>query len=131
MKTRKTSRLSIRLPEKEMEQIRLNARAMGLTVSAFMRYIANDFGILKCDYEPILQHTHEITYTRNLINRLVYTIIITGEYVPADLEFIIDKMNKLSKSEKELVEFMLANKEKKTKEIVREVRKIVREKLSK
>lgn len=131
METKKTSRLAIRLPEEEMEQIRLNARAMDKTVSAYVREISRNICVLKCDYEAILRHTHEITSLRNAINQLVYTIIKTGEYVPADLEFILNKMNEISKSEKEFLSVMLNEKEKKTKAIAREVRKIVREKLSK
>ena len=131
MKTRKTSRLAIRLPEEEMEQIQLNARAMDKTVSAYVREISKNFYILKYDYESILQHSHEITNLRNVINQLVYTIKKTGEYVPADLEFILDKMNEISKSENELLVFLRREKDKKTKQLLREARKIVREKLSK
>lgn len=129
MTSKKTTQLLIRLSEDELDQIQQNASAIDKTVSAYVRYIAKDFCILKYDYESILQHTHEITSLRNAINQLVYTIKKTGEYVPADLEFILDKMNEISKSEKEFVGFMLNDKEKKTKAISREVRKIVREKL--
>jgi hypothetical protein len=131
MKTRKTSRLAIRLPEEEMEQIQLNARAMDKTVSAYVREISRNFCVFKYDYESILQHAHEITYLRNAINQLIYTIRKTGEYVPADLEFILYKMYQISKSEKEFVSFMLDDRDKKTKAISREVRKIVRGELSK
>lgn len=131
METKKTSRLAIRLPEKEMEQIQQNAKAMDRTVSAYIREIAKNFCVLKCDYEAILRHTHEITSLRNAINQVIYTIKKTGEYVPADLEFILNKMNEISKSEKEFLSIMLNEKEKNTKAIAREVRKIVREKLSK
>lgn len=131
MKTRKTSRLAIRLPEKEMEQIQLNARAVNRTVSAFVREIALNFCVLNCDYDSISKHTHEITSLRNAINQLVYTIKKTGEYVPADLEYILNKMNEISKSEKEFLGLMIGEKEKKTKAISREARKIVREKISK
>ena len=131
MKTRKTSRLAIRLPEKEMEQIQMNARAANRTVSAFVREIALNFCVLNCDYDSISKHAHEITSLRNAINQLVYTIKKTGEYVPADLEYILNKMNEISKSEKEFLGLMLGEQEKKTKAISREARKIVREKISK
>lgn len=130
MPSKKKTQLLIRLSEDELEQIQQNAAAMDKTVSAYVRYIAKDFCVLKYDYETILQHTHEITALRNAINQLVYTIKKTGEYVPADLEFILDKMNEISKSEKEFVGNMLNDKDKKTKAITREVRKIVRAKLN-
>lgn len=127
----KEMRLQIRISEKEMDQIQQNANAMNKTVSAYIREISKNFCVLKYDYDAILRHTHEITSLRNAINRLVYTIQKTGEYVPADLEYILDKMNEISKSEKNFIGFMLDDKEKKTKAISREARKIVREKLSK
>lgn len=126
---KQTVQVKCYLTESELDQIQQNAKAMDKTVSAYIREISKNFCVLKYDYESILKHTHEITSLRNAINQLVYTIKKTGEYVPADLEFILDKMNEISKSEKEFVGFMLNDKEKKTKAISREVRKIVREKL--
>lgn len=131
MAKKKNTQLLIRLSEDELEQIQQNATAMNQTVSAYVRYIAKDFCILKYDYDSIFQHTNEITSLRNAINQLVYTIKKTGEYVPADLEYILTKMNEISKSEKEFIGFMLDDEDKKNKAISREVRKIVRAKLKK
>lgn len=129
MTANKNQQLYIRLSEEELEQIQTNAKAAGKTVSAYIRESAIGFCILNCDYKQITDHTHEITSLRNAVNQLVYTIKKTGDYVPADLEYILDKMNEISKSENKFINLMLDEKEKKTKAITREVRKIVREKL--
>lgn len=131
MTTNKTTQLLIRLSESELDQIQKNAKAIDKTVSAYIREIAKDFCILKYDYQSIVEHTHQITSLRNAVNQLVYTIKKTGEYVPADLEYILKKMNEISQSENEFVTLMLDDKENKTKAISQEVRKIVRQQLSK
>ena len=46
-------------------------------------------------------------------------------------EKVFNKMNEISKSEKEFLGLMIGEKEKKTKAISREARKIVHEKISK
>lgn len=129
MPKRKNTQLLIRMSETELENIQDNAKACNKTVSAFVRESATNFCVLNYDYETVMQHTHEITSLRNAINQLVYTIKKTGEYVPADLEYILNKMNEISKSENEFVNNMLDDKEKKSKLIGREVRKIVRQKI--
>ena len=127
--TKKNTQLLIRLSEDELNKIQDNAKAMDKTVSAYVRYIAKDFCILNCNYESIVEHTHEITALRNAINQLVYTIKKTGEYVPADLEYILERMKEISKSENEFLNLMINDRDTKTKVIARETRKIVRRKL--
>ena len=131
MSDTKETQLKLRISEKELEQIQDNAKAMNKTVSAYVREISKNFCILNYDYQAIIDHTHEITSLRNAVNQLVYTIKKTGEYVPADLEFILDKMNEISKSENQFVNIMLDDKEKKTKAISKEARKLIREHLKK
>lgn len=99
MKENKTTQLNIRLTESQMEIIRCNARACDMTVSAFVMEVAQNFIVLNCDYDQISDHSKEISSLRNVINRLVYTVVKTGEYVPADLEYILNKMNEIAKSE--------------------------------
>lgn len=131
MNDKQTVQIKCYVSENELEYIQANAKAMDKTVSAFIRESAKNFCVLQCDYKQITDHTHEITSLRNAVNQLVYTIKKTGDYVPADLEYILTKMNEISKSENEFVNLMLDDKEKKTKAITREARKIVRQKLSK
>ena len=125
----KTTQFLLRLSEKELNQIKDNAKACDKTVSAFIRENALNFCILNCDYQSIINHTREITSLRNAINQLVYTIKKTGEYVPADLEYILKKMNEISKSENQFLNLMLDEKEQKNKIVAREARKIVKAKL--
>ncbi len=111
MKENKTTQLNIRLTESQMDKIRCNARACDMTVSAFVMEVAQNFIVLNCDYDQISGHSKEISSLRNVINRLVYTVVKTREYVPADLEYILNKMNEIAKSEGEFLELMLDEKE--------------------
>ena len=131
MSTKKTHQLLIRVSEKDMEQIQQNARVTDKTVAAFVREVATDFCVLKVDYESIINHTKEISALRNAVNQLVYTIKKTGDYVPADLEYILEKINEISKSENEFLNMMLEDKDAKSKIIRQEVRKIVRNNIKK
>ena len=131
MKEPKSSSMFIRMTEWDRELIERNAKACDKIPSAYVREIATNMCILKYDYDSVLNHNHQITSLRNAINQLVYTIKKTGEYVPADLEFILDKMNEISKSEKELLKQFNIDCKKQRQDLVREVRKIVRYNISK
>ena len=130
MNSNKTVQLKLRVSEKELDQIQSNAQAMDKTVSAYIREVSTNFCVLQCDYQQIIDHKNEITALRNAINQLIYTIIKTGDSVPADLEFILKQMNEITKSENSFVNLMLDEQEKKTKAISKEVKKIVRQKLA-
>ena len=130
MREAKTEQLHIRLTETQMEKIRANARACGKTVSAYVTEVSLYFCVLNYEYEDVIAHNNEITSLRNTINQLVYTIRKTGEYVPADLEYILNKMNEISRSECEFSELMLYEKEQKARVVARTAREIVRKRLA-
>ena len=111
--------------------VRYNARVGIKTVSDYVTEVALNFCVLNYEYEDVIAHNNEITYLRNAINKLMYTIIKTGEYVPADLEFILVKMNEISKSEGKFIVLMLDDTEKKSRVVARTTREIVRKHLAK
>lgn len=114
----------------ELNQIKNNATACDKTVSAYIREVALNMCTIPIDHTIVTEHTEEIASSRNAINRLVYTIKKSGNYVPADLEFILQKVNEMLNSEKTFLNnydsFIVAAK----KELVRTVRKTVKEHLS-
>ena len=130
MENRNTQTL-IRLSEKELLQIQNNAKACGLTVSAYIRETALNMCILPYDTNSITDHTNEISAYRNAINQLVFTIKKTGNYTPVDLEYILDKTSELLKSEKEFLNIYKNSIESEKKLIARTVRNTVKNHLKK
>ena len=122
MTERNDSRLEIRLPEKELEQIRKNAEACDKTVSAYVRETALNMCVITPPAEEITKHTNEISAYRNTINQLIFTIKQTGYYNPLDIEYILDKINLLLESEKELLNTYSKSNESFRKQIARIVR---------
>ena len=100
----KGTQLHIRMSEDELRVIEKNARICDKTVSAYVRQVATEMCVLPLDYECITAHTHEITTYKNAIDLLVFTIVKTGNYVPVDLEYILEKTDQLLKSEKNFLE---------------------------
>ena len=127
---RKTEQLLVRVSYRDLQIIKNNAKAVDKTVPAFLRDLGVNFCVLKWEYQTIINHAHEILATKNAINQLVYSIRKTGEYVPADLEYIILKLDEIAKSEKQFVERMLVDQEQKTKNVARSARRIIRQHLA-
>lgn len=99
----KGAQLLVRLPEEELDQIKRNAKACGKTVSAYVRETALDMCVLRFDYAYVTAHTNEISALRNAITSLIFTIKKRGEYVPVDIEYILERMDEISKLEKEFI----------------------------
>ena len=51
------------------------------------------------DFNAVRNHTKEIGEIRNCINRLIYTIDATNNYLPKEIETIVNLMNEIFKSE--------------------------------
>lgn len=131
MTIKKDSRLDIRLPEEELEQIRKNAEACNKTVSGYIREVALNMCVLSSDNENVIKHTNEISAYRNSVNQLIFTIKKTGNYTPVDLEYILDKTIEILKSEKEFLRTFNKFVESEKKIISRNVKNIVKEQLAK
>ena len=102
-KKNKKTQLLIRLSEHELLQIQKNASACGKTVSAYIRELALNMCLLELDTSCVTKHTSEISSYRNAITQLIFTIKKTGNYTPADLEYIVNNTNEILKSEKEFL----------------------------
>ena len=61
---------------------------------------------------------------------MIYTILKSGEYVPADLEYILERINDIYRSEKLLVQQIPRIKEEKAHQVAIEARRIVRKYMS-
>ncbi len=127
----KNIQLKIRISEDELEQIQNNARACDKTVSAYIRETALNMCVLRPDYKVITDHTAQISAYRNAINQMIYTIKKTEDYVPVDIEYILEKTNLMFKSENEFLNLISESINNNRKTIPKEVRKIVNKKITK
>lgn len=127
----KNIQLKIRISEDELERIQNNARACDKTVSAYIREMALNMCVLIPDYKVITDHTAQISAYRNAINQLIYTIKKTEDYVPVDIEYILEKTNLMFKSENEFLNLISESINNNRKIIPKEVRKIVNKKITK
>ena len=125
----KTEMISLRFRSDELEQVRKNARSLEMTTSAYVRCIARDLLVYRYQHQVVSDHTHQLTATRNAINQLVYSIRKTGEYVPADLEYILDKMDEISVSENKLRSHLMDKQDDYDRAFKQEVRRIIRQRL--
>lgn len=123
---REVNQIKILVTPEEQLQIRENAKAVGKTPSAYIRAVALDLCILKCDtHEIVNEHVHEISSLRNAINQLIYTIEKLGDYYPAELEAIHDLMVDVMKSENRFLAMMEKDIPKKQKAYRKEVKAAV------
>lgn len=127
----RNNQLLIRLSDKELLQIKNNALACERSVSAYVRESALNMCILNVDDSCVTNHINEISASRNAINQLVFTIKSTGNYTPVDLEYILEKINEILKSEKIFLNKYDKAVESNKKLISRNVRNIVNKRLKK
>lgn len=126
MKGNKDIQIKLVVNKKEHEQIKSNAKACGKTVSAYIREIALNMLILDIDTSCITKHTSEISSYRNAITQLIFTIKRTGNYTPADLEYIVKNTSEILKSEKEFLNTYKNSIESEKKLIARTIRQMVK-----
>lgn len=96
--------LAIRLPQKECQQIKMNAQACGQSVSAYVKQNALDMHVIAPDLSIISEHTAEIHEHVMAVMQLIYTIKKTNNYVPADLEYILEKTKTIHNSQKDFLQ---------------------------
>ncbi|MBQ6825426.1 MAG: hypothetical protein IJP34_02050 [Clostridia bacterium] len=111
--------------------IKINAKACNKSMSTYIREIALNSNVINFDYPEIEAHTQEIRAKRENTDRMIYTILRTGEYAPADFEYILKQIKYIYYNEKRLVEKPPMIKEEKSQQFATEARKIVRNYISK
>ena len=89
------------LSAKEFERIKLKADQAHMQIAPYIRSCALDSKIIVKDYHVIMHHTREIAVIRNSINRLIFTIDATNNYLPREIESIVKMLNEIFRSENE------------------------------
>lgn len=119
-------RIKITLPKEEHEQIKRNAEFFGMNVSAYIRKMAADADTISLNFKSVEEHTKYLNIQRRAVMELIYTIIKTGDYTPADLEYILKNSNDVLKSQKKFLMDFSKEAEWKKKVISNKVRNILK-----
>lgn len=101
--SKREKEIRIKLSEEEYETILKYAEKLSMQVAPYVRMVAQKPNIIKIDYSIISAHTKEIAEIRNSINRLVFTIDASNNYLPKEIESIVKLMTELFQSENKLL----------------------------
>ena len=100
---KRTKEIRIMVSDEEYERILRNAKRAGMQSAPYIRVVAQSPTIVNYDYSVIGNHTKEIAEIRNCINRLIFTIEATNNYLPKDIHTIVSLMQEIFKSENRLL----------------------------
>lgn len=96
--------IQIRVTENEYLKISENSKKVNMQVAPYIRLVAQNPIINQIDYKVIAEHTKEIAEIRNSINRLIFSIEASNNYLPREIESIVEMMNKIFESENKLLQ---------------------------
>ena len=102
MRNKRNFQVKCYLSKDELNTIKDNAKAYDLKVSAYIRERALNPNIVNCTYDEIEAHIKELVLHREKINRVSHTIYKTIEYVPSNIDYILEEMKKILRSKKSL-----------------------------
>ena len=100
---KRTKEIRIMVSDEEHERISKNAAKLKMQTAPYIRVVAQSPTIVNYDYSVISNHTKEIAEIRNCINRLIFTIEATNNYLPKDICTIVALMQEIFKSENRLL----------------------------
>lgn len=95
--------IRIMVSREEYEAIDSYAKKKNMKLSPYIRTVAQSPEIVIYDYNKIAEHTKEIAEIRNAINRLIFTIEATNNYLPKEIDSIVKLVNALFQSENMLI----------------------------
>ena len=99
----RTKEIRIMVSEEEYERIFRNAKKLDIQTAPYIRAVAQSPTIVYCDYRIISEHTKKIGKIRTCINRLIFTIDSTNNYLPKEIYTIVALIQVISKSENRLL----------------------------
>ena len=109
---RREKEIRIMVSSEEYEQIRFRAKGLGMQVAPYIRRVAQNPTIINYNYDEIRNHTKEIAEIRNSVNRLIFTIEATNNYLPREIVSIVNLMQEIFRSENCLLKQTIQNHEK-------------------
>ena len=96
--------IRIKVNKEEYDNIRLNADILGMQVAPYIRRVAQSPTIINFNYSAVSRHTRQIGQIVNSINRLIFTIDLNNDYLPKEIDGIVDYIEKIWETENELLE---------------------------
>jgi hypothetical protein len=96
--------IRVRVTENEYENIKLNADILDMKVIPYIRKVAQNPNIINFNYSAIERHTRQIGKIDQSINLLIYTIHLNNDYLPKEIEGILDYMKQIWETENELLD---------------------------
>lgn len=109
--------IRIKVSKEEHDNISLNAEILDMQVAPYIRRVAQNPHITLFDYAAIRNHTRMLGRVVNSINRLIFTIDLRNDYLPKEIDGIVEYVKKIWETENELLEevrnqWIKANKQK-------------------
>lgn len=126
-KKNKTKIIQFRVNEYEYKKLKNGAENKGQSVSVYARNCSLNQYTLCINYDEIEQHTQEISEIKSAINRLICTLVQSGNYYPADMESLMKLLHDISESEKKLIKLF----QKSQPRLCKELEKIVSKNMGK
>ena len=99
----RSKEVRIMFSQEEHDFIKIRADKLHMSVAAYIRGMAKDGKIIEKNYRAVERHTRAIAEIHNSINRLVFTIDATNNYLPREIETVVNLMNEIFASENELL----------------------------
>ena len=96
--------IRIKVSKEEHDNISLNAEILGMQVAPYVRRVALNPHITLFDYSAIRNHTRILGQVVNSINRLIFTIDLNNDYLPKEIDGIVNYIEQIWKTENELLE---------------------------
>ena len=95
--------IRVRVNKDEYDIISLNAEILDMQIAPYIRKVAQNPNITIFDYAAIRAHTQQVGKVVNSINQLVYTIQVTNNYQPKEIEGIRDYVEQILETERKLL----------------------------
>lgn len=99
----RTESKRLRLSDEEYAIIKANADGLGMKVAPYIRKVAQNPMIIKFNYSAIERHTKQIGKIVNSVNQLIFTIEVTNNYQPKEIDGIMDYVEQILETERELL----------------------------
>lgn len=96
--------IQIRVTENEYLKISNNAKSLDMQVAPYIRQVSQTPVINQIDYKVVAAHTKEIAEIRNSINRLIFSIEASNNYLPREIESIVEMMEQIFETENKLLQ---------------------------
>lgn len=123
----KDKRIEIRLSEDDYDVIENNAKACGMTTSAYLRYVGCNMMVLQFNLAWVQEYIENLDFFQKSIEQTVFTIYKRDHYLPPDVDYILEKTRSLLKYEEEFAKQYGAS-FRRSEELLRaEVRNVVNE----